>query len=194
MTEESEGRAAERGVRGVVPHLVCRGAAEAIAFYVRAFGAEETMRLPGPDGRVVHAGLVVNGSLVMLGEEAPEMGALSPAALGGSPVTIHLDVDDADAWVARAEAAGAAVEVPVADMFWGDRYGVVRDPFGHRWSIGHPVRTMTADEIERAMATATPAEAGAPTGAPARASTGPGSDGHGLADRGRDEPSAETKS
>lgn len=148
----------------VTPHLVCAGAAEALDFYARAFGAEETARLPGPDGRLVHACARVNGSTVMLMDEFPEMGAVGPAASGGSPVTIHLQVDDADAFAARAEAAGAVVVMPVADQFWGDRYGVVRDPFGHRWSIGQTVREVPLEAMERAMAAMTdaPAEPAAP--------------------------------
>lgn len=149
-------------VHPVTPHLVCAGAAEALDFYARAFGAEEMARLPAPDGRLVHACARVNGSTVMLMDEFPEMGAVGPAGSGGSPVTIHLQVDDADAWAARAEAAGATVEMPVADQFWGDRYGVVRDPFGHRWSIGQTVREVTMEEMEGAMATMAPAEAANP--------------------------------
>jgi uncharacterized glyoxalase superfamily protein PhnB len=119
----------------VTPPLVCADAAEAPNFSARAFGAEEMAHLPGPDGRLAHARARVNGSTVMLMDEFPEMGAVGPAAPGGSPVTVHLQVDDADAF-ARAEAAGAVVAMPMADRFWGDRHGVARDPFGHRWSIG----------------------------------------------------------
>jgi PhnB protein len=157
----------------ITPQLVCAGAAEAIAFYARALGAEETMRLPGPDGRLVHAALTVNGAPVMLMDEFPEMGATAPDRLGGSPVTIHLAVDDADAWFARATAAGATVVMPLADQFWGDRYGCVRDPFGHLWSFGQPLRAMSAEEIEQAMRATAPAEAGATVGAPAGAAADP---------------------
>lgn len=149
-TESAEPKAA-LAAQPITPHLVCAGAADAIAFYVSALGAEETMRLPGPDGRLLHAALRVNGASVMLMDEFPEMGAAAPARLGGSPVTIHLAVDDADAWFARATAAGATVVMPVADQFWGDRYGCVRDPFGHLWSFGQPLRAMSAEEIEEAM-------------------------------------------
>ncbi|HRK72508.1 MAG TPA: VOC family protein, partial [Micropepsaceae bacterium] len=131
--------AAEMGVGLLSPHLTCRDCAAAIEFYKQAFGAEEMMRLPGPDGRLLHAAVRVNGSMVMLVDEYPEMGGHSPLALGGSPVTLHLMVDDVDAFAARAVAAGAEIAMPVADQFWGDRYGVVKDPFGHMWSIATPI-------------------------------------------------------
>lgn len=131
--------AAEMGMGLLSPHLTCRDCAAAIEFYKQAFGAEEMMRLPGPDGRLLHAAVRINGSMVMLVDEYPEMGGHSPLALGGSPVTLHLMVDDVDAAAARAVAAGAEIAMPVADQFWGDRYGVVKDPFGHMWSIATPI-------------------------------------------------------
>lgn len=131
--------AAEMGMGLLSPHLTCRDCAAAIEFYKQAFGAEEMMRLPGPDGRLLHAAVRINGSMVMLVDEYPEMGGHSPLALGGSPVTLHLMVDDVDAVAARAVAAGADIAMPVADQFWGDRYGVVKDPFGHMWSIATPI-------------------------------------------------------
>jgi PhnB protein len=147
-------RAATRGVHAVTPHLVCDGAAAAIDFYTKAFGATEMMRLGMDDGKIMHACLSINGSSVMLVDEFPGMGAVSPTSLGGSPVTIHLVVDDADAWVARARAAGATVVMPVEEMFWGDRYGVVRDPFGHSWSMGTPVRHLSEAELRDAAGAA----------------------------------------
>ena len=120
------------------PHLVCDGAADAIDFYVAAFGAQELMRLPGENGRLMHAAISVNGSSVMLVDEDRSYGLLSPKTLGGSPVTIHLIVPDADAAFDRAVAAGATARMPVAEMFWGDRYGVLEDPFGHRLVPGDP--------------------------------------------------------
>jgi uncharacterized glyoxalase superfamily protein PhnB len=144
-------------VHPVTPHLVCAGAADAIAFYEKAFGARELMRLPAPDGRLMHACVEINGSTVMLVDEFPEMGATSPARLGGTGVTIHLTVPDADAFAARAAEAGATVIMPVADMFWGDRYGVLQDPFGHRWSVATPQRAMSAADIEAALAAMPPA-------------------------------------
>lgn len=138
------------------PHLVCAGASEAIDFYRRAFGAEELMRLPGENGNIMHASLRLNGGVVMLVDENPAFGILGPKALGGTPVTLHLKVPDADEAAARAVAAGAAVIMPVADQFWGDRYGVVVDPFGHRWALASPKKVMTGAEIEAAARAAMP--------------------------------------
>ena len=126
------------GMHFISPHLVCAGAAEAIEFYKLAFDAVEMMRLPGQDGKLMHASISILGSSVMLVDENREFGMNSPKALGGTPVTIHLIVSDVDAVVAQAVAAGAVVTMPVADMFWGDRYGVIQDPFGHLWSIATP--------------------------------------------------------
>ncbi|MCP8937628.1 VOC family protein [Alsobacter sp. SYSU M60028] len=137
-------------VHRVTPHLVCRGAAEALDFYARALGAREILRMPTPDGRLMHASIEVNDSTVMLCDEFPEMGNKAPTTLHGTPVTIHLPVNDVDASIARAEAAGARVVMPAADMFWGDRYGLIEDPFGHRWSFGTPKRSLTPDELAEA--------------------------------------------
>lgn len=135
------------GMTAVTPHLVCRNAAAAIDFYRQAFGAEECARLAGPDGRVMHAQIRIGGACVMLTDEYPEMGCLSPLSLGGSPVTLHLYVEDADAAFARAVAAGATVTLPLADQFWGDRYGRVSDPFGHHWAIATHLRDLSHAEI-----------------------------------------------
>jgi uncharacterized glyoxalase superfamily protein PhnB len=137
--------------RTVIPHLVCAGAAEAIAFYKKAFDAEEMMRLAGPDGKIAHACIRIGDSAVMLVDEFPEHGCLGPKSLKGSPVVIHLNVDDVDAFAARAVDAGAKITLPVADMFWGDRYGQIEDPFGHRWSIATHLRDMSPEEIRKAM-------------------------------------------
>jgi PhnB protein len=136
----------------LTPHLVCAGAADAIEFYKRAFGAEELMRLPGPDGRLMHAAVSFGGSMLMLVDEMKEHGVLSPLSLGGSPVTLHLNVPNADEAVDRAAAAGATVTLAAHDAFWGDRYGLVRDPFGHSWSMAHPLRAtvMSEDELREA--------------------------------------------
>ena len=134
-------------MRSITPHLICAGAADAIEFYKKAFGAEEMMRMPGPDGRLMHAAVKIGDSMVMLVDEMPEWGALGPKSLKGSPVTIHLMVDNVDEVYARAVAAGATAKMPVADMFWGDRYGKVVDPFGHDWSIATHVRDMTPEEM-----------------------------------------------
>lgn len=148
--------AARDGQNAVTPHLICAGAADAIGFYKEAFGAVEMVRLPGKDGKLIHACVAINGSPVMLADEFPEWGNLSPKTLGGSPVTIHLAVDDADAAAARAVTTGARVKMPVQDMFWGDRYGVIEDPFGHLWSLATPQRDapMSEDELRQAATAA----------------------------------------
>ena len=139
------------GMRTVTPHLICAGAAQAIEFYKKAFGAVETARLPGPQGKIMHAMLRIGDSALMLVDEMPEWGALGPKALKGSPVTIHLYVDDVDAFAARAVKAGAKMTMPVEDMFWGDRYGKLEDPFGHRWSIATHLREVSPEEMQQAM-------------------------------------------
>lgn len=144
------------GMTSITPHLVCRGAAAAIDFYTKAFGAVEQARLPGSDGRLMHAFLIIGNAALMLVDEYPEQGAVSPLTLKGSPVTIHLYVEDVDATVAQAVAAGAQVLMPVADMFWGDRYGVLKDPFGHQWSVASHVRDVSPEEIAAAMGKASP--------------------------------------
>jgi uncharacterized glyoxalase superfamily protein PhnB len=136
---------------GPIPHLICAGAADAIRFYQAAFGAVELGRLPGPDGRLMHAMLRIGGGHLMLFDEMPEYGALGPKALGGTPVTVHLFVEDVDAVFARAVTLGATPKMPVADMFWGDRYGKLVDPFGHEWSVATHVNDVTPDEMAEAM-------------------------------------------
>jgi PhnB protein len=138
------------GMHSVTPHLVCAGAAAAIDFYKKAFNAVEEVRIAAPDGKLIHASVRIAGSPVMLVDEFPAMGALGPKALKGSSVTIHLYVEDADAVFAQARAAGATVTMPLADMFWGDRYGQLQDPFGHLWSIATHQRDMTNAELQAA--------------------------------------------
>ncbi|MCW2516789.1 MAG: hypothetical protein JWR11_5831 [Mycobacterium sp.] len=136
------------------PHLVVDDAAAAIDFYVKAFGATELGRVPHPDGRLVHAALTINGSTVMLNDDFPDFNdgkSTTPTSLGGTPVTIHLQVPDVETAFARAVDAGAVVVAPLEDQFWGDRYGIVRDPFGHQWSLGQPVREVSMEEIAAAM-------------------------------------------
>lgn len=134
----------------VSPHLVCPDAAAAIDFYTAAFDAVEVLRLPGPGGEIVHAAVVIRGSTVMLVDEM-EMTGPSPKTLGHSPVTLHLIVDDADAAIERALACGATLLVPAEDTFWGDRYGIIEDPSGHRWSIASPLgEPMTVEELNEA--------------------------------------------
>lgn len=145
------------GMRSLTPHLVCADAIQAIEFYKQAFGAVEAMKLLAPNGQLVHAGLRIGDSMLMLAEECPEWGSLGPKSLKGSPVVIHLMVPDVDATVAQAVTAGATVTMPVADMFWGDRYGQLLDPFGHRWSIATHLRDLSPEELHEAMLKAMPA-------------------------------------
>ncbi len=136
------------------PSLVVDNAAAAIDFYVKAFGAVELGRVPGPDGRLIHAAVQINGFTVMLNDDFPEMNegkSMTPQALGGTPVTIHLTVTAVEARFQQAIDAGATVLAPLEDQFWGDRYGVLADPFGHHWSLGQPVREVSYDEIEKAV-------------------------------------------
>ncbi len=140
------------GMHAVTPHLVCAGAADAIEFYKKAFNAVEVMRIPGSQGKLIHACIRICDSPIMLMDEFPEMGGFGPKSLKGSPVTIHLFVENVDAFVAQAVAAGAKIKMPVADMFWGDRYGAIEDPFGHNWSVATHIRDMTADEMKEAAA------------------------------------------
>ena len=139
-------------MHSVTPHLICARASEAIEFYKNAFNAVELSRLPGSDGKLMHASIRIGDSVIMLNEETPEWNALGPKALKGSPVTIHLYVEDADAVFDQAVHAGAKVTMPLDDMFWGDRYGKLEDPFGHQWSIGTHVRDVTPEEMKKGMA------------------------------------------
>jgi uncharacterized glyoxalase superfamily protein PhnB len=139
------------GYHTLTPFLTCRDAARAIEFYKQAFGAVERGVMKGPDGKVMHAELKIGDSIIMLGDEFPEFGALSPQAIGGSPMGLHIYLDGVDAAFDRAVKAGAVVEMPVADQFWGDRYGKLKDPFGHKWSIGTRVKDLSMDEIKRGM-------------------------------------------
>jgi uncharacterized glyoxalase superfamily protein PhnB len=139
------------GMHTVTPHLICAGAADAIEFYKKAFNAVEVGRLAGPQGRLLHAMIRIEGSAVMLVDEMPEWGALGPKSLKGSPVTIHLYVEDVDAFVARAVGAGAKITMPLDDMFWGDRYCKFEDPFGHHWSVATHIRDVSPEEMRQAM-------------------------------------------
>jgi PhnB protein len=139
------------------PHLVVDDAAAAIDFYVKAFDAVELARVPRPDGKLVHASVRINGFMVMLNDDFPEMcggKSMTPTSLGGTPVTIHLTVDDVDTKFQRALDAGATVVTELTDQFWGDRYGMVADPFGHHWSMGQPVREVSIEEVQAAMSSA----------------------------------------
>jgi uncharacterized glyoxalase superfamily protein PhnB len=140
-----------KGMTTVTPHLVCSDCANAIEFYKKAFRAVEMGRMLMPDtGKVMHAAISIGDSVVMLVDEFPEWGKLGPISLKGSPVTIHLYVEDVDSFVDRAVGAGAKVTMPVQYMFWGDRYGTIEDPFGHHWSVATHVRDVTHEEMEAA--------------------------------------------
>ena len=139
------------GMRTITPHLVCAGASDAIAWYTKVFGAREVARLPGPDGKLMHAMVMIGDSPVMLVDEMPEWGVLGPLTLKGSPVTIHQYVEDADAVFQRAIDNGASSLMAMSDTFWGDRYGVLQDPYGHKWSVGTHVRDVSMDEMRQAM-------------------------------------------
>ena len=141
-------KAGPEGKQSVVPHLVIRGAAKALDFYVEALGATETCRMPTPDGRLMHASMIIGDSWVYLCDEFPEQAGSqsSPQTLGGTPVLFHLHVPDVDATFSRAVAAGATAVMPPADMFWGARYGQVVDPFGHRWSMSTPLANASSPE------------------------------------------------
>ena len=137
------------GYNQAIPYLACRNAAKALEFYAKAFGATERMRIASPDGRIGHAEIQIGDALIMLSDEHPEMNVLSPQALGGTPVGIHIYVPDVDALNQRAVAAGATVERPVADQFYGDRSVVFGDPFGHRWYFATHKEDLSADELKR---------------------------------------------
>ena len=139
------------GMHTVTPHLICAGAADAIEFYKKAFNAVDEGRLPGPQGRIMHAMIRIEGSAVMLVDEMPEWGAFGPKSLKGSPVTIHLYVENVDAFVMRAADAGATITMPLDDMFWGDRYCKLEDPFGHHWSVATHKRDVSPEEMKQAM-------------------------------------------
>jgi uncharacterized glyoxalase superfamily protein PhnB len=140
------------GFNTLTPHLTVKGAARAIDFYKTAFGAKEKGRMPGPDGSsIMHASLQIGDSMLMLNDEFPEMGAKSPSSLNGSPVTVHLYVKNADAVFQRAISAGAKTIMQIQNTFWGDRYGVVVDPFGHMWSIASRIEILTPKAIAKRM-------------------------------------------
>jgi uncharacterized glyoxalase superfamily protein PhnB len=138
------------GMHTVTPHLICAGAADAIEFYKNAFNALELGRLPGPQGKLLHALIRIGDSAVMLAEECADRGGFGPKTLKGSPVTIHLYVEDVVAFVAQAVGAGAKVTMPLEDTFWGDRYGKLEDPFGHHWSVATHIHEVSPDEMQQA--------------------------------------------
>jgi PhnB protein len=143
------------GHEHLIPHLVCDPCAEAIEFYKKAFGAEEMFRMAAPDGRrIMHASIRIGASFIYLVDDFPEFcegKSESPKTLKGTPVTIHRYVKDCDAAIKRAQDAGATVVMPPMDMFWGDRYGVVVDPFGHKWSMATHIKDLTPEEMKAGM-------------------------------------------
>lgn len=138
----------------IMPYLIVDGAAAAMEFYKSVFGATERMRMPGPDGRIGHAELEIGESVIMLADEHPEMGIRGPKAIGGTPVTLHVYVEDSDAAFERAVNAGAASLRPMENQFYGDRSGQFEDPFGHKWNVATHVEDVPPDEMEKRAAAA----------------------------------------
>jgi PhnB protein len=144
------------GYAGVTPYLIIRGAARALEFYKKAFGATELMRFPAPGGKIGHAEIKIGEGVVMLADESPEMGHTSPQTIGGTPVSLMFYVPDVDALFAKALAAGGVVKQPLKDQFYGDRSGTITDPFGHVWTIATHVEDVSAEEMQRRMAALAP--------------------------------------
>jgi PhnB protein len=142
-------QAIPKGYHTVTPSLTVAGAARAIDFYKKAFGAEEIMRFPGPDGKLMHAEIRIGDSVVMLGDEMPDHGAKGPKSIGGTSVGFFIYGENVDAAWKRAVDAGGKEVMPLADQFWGDRAGCIEDPFGHRWWLGQHVKDLTPDEIRK---------------------------------------------
>ena len=140
-----------QGFRSVTPYLTLSDAARALDFYKRAFGAQEVMRMDGPDGKIGHAEIKIGDSIIMLADEMPGTGGRSPQSLGGTTGGVFLYVENADSIFNQAVSAGAKVEAPLGDMFWGDRYGRLRDPFGHSWSVATHKEDVAPAEMSRRM-------------------------------------------
>ena len=153
-TQTSKVRPVPEGYHTVTPYLCIKGAAEALEFYKKAFGATELMRMPQADGRIGHAEIRIGDSHVMLADESPEMGFRSPKTLGGSPVTLALYVENVDAFIERAVKAGAKPTRPIENQFYGDRAGSVKDPFGHSWHISTHIEDLSPEEMKREIANA----------------------------------------
>jgi PhnB protein len=149
MTKEV--KAIPDGYHSVTPYLVVQGAAQAIDFYRRAFGAQEIMRMDGPGGKLTHAEIRIGDSVIMLSDEMPGATVRSPQSLGGTSASIFVYLEDIDSVFKRAEAAGAKVVMPLANQIWGDRYGTLADPFGHVWSLATHVEDVAPEEISRRM-------------------------------------------
>jgi len=146
------------GYHSVTPYLIVSGAAKALDYYKRAFGAEERLRLPMPDGKIAHAEIEIGDSVVMLADEFPQMGAKSPQSIGGTPVGICLYVKDVDAVFKQAIAAGGKEEKPLQNQFYGDRSGTLVDPFGHKWTVATHIEDVSPEELGRRMAAMKPPE------------------------------------
>ena len=140
------------GYHSVTPYLIVQGAAAALDFYTKVFGATELFRMPGPDGRIGHAEIKIGDSPIMLADEHPEMDALGPKTIGGTPVGIMIYVANSDAMFKQAVAAGAKVIKPLQDQFYGDRSGTIEDPFGHKWTISTHIEDVSPEEIGRRVA------------------------------------------
>lgn len=149
------------GYRSVTPYLILNDTAKALEFYKKAFGAEEIFRMPGPGGKIMHAEMKIGDSMLMLADEFPDYGSKSAKTLGGSPVGIFLYVPDVDATFQQAVAAGATETMPLENMFWGDRYGKLVDPFGHNWHLATHVEDVAPEEMEKRAAAAFGKSAGA---------------------------------
>jgi len=142
-------RAVPEGTHTITPHLVVRGADKAIEFYKTGLGGAIKGIFKSPGGKVMHAGIKIGDSQVFLADESPEMGSKAPQTLGGTPVVLNIYVENVDSLFNQAVAAGAAVTQPLQNQFWGDRYGQVRDPFGHAWGLAQHVEDVAPDELER---------------------------------------------
>ena len=142
-------KAVPEGTHTITAHLIARDGDKAVEFYKKAFGAEVKDVHHSPDGKVMHAELRIGDSKLLLADEFPEFGSKSPQSLGGSPVVLNIYVEDVDALFNRAVAAGATVTMPLANQFWGDRYGQVVDPFGHHWALGAHIEDVAPDELAR---------------------------------------------
>ena len=138
------------GFHTTTPSLVVSNSKEAIEFYKKAFDAKEIYQMPAPDGKIMHAMVQIGDSFVMMSDEFPQMGSKSPTSIGGTAVTLHLYVDDADKTFNQAVEAGAAVTMPIMDAFWGDRFGTISDPYGHSWAIATHQKDLSPEEMKKA--------------------------------------------
>jgi PhnB protein len=159
MAQKKNVKPVPDGYPALTPYLTVKGASRAMDFYARVFGAQERYHLPGPDGRIAHAEMQIGSSVLMLADECPERGAHAPSAGAKSSASVFAYVDDVDAVFAKATAAGAKTLAAPADMFWGDRYGKLVDPFGHEWALATHVEDVAPEEMQRRMSALAPAQA-----------------------------------